>query len=542
MAKDNDPFRGKNPDPSDAERDAQKMQGSPDAHEALLLQEVNGLEFAGEHQAVITKLAALPPHLLTPPLAFALARAEVNAADPGERASFLRALELLERCRDAFGDTYAWNCCEVFALYFLEREGEAIPFLEHMRALRPDDEDAQRMLDDARHELTCPIFMKTFRNRVQSFWYWFCAEFEEGCPSEGDAQAAARRCARRLLEEVGARWSVHCTGPAGSEGRPVLEISPNHDSLALFPIFALLDAAPDEVRRKWDLRACRSPLSPAVVRALAERAAGLRGLLGPEELRCAFVIDDHRPMLQFYSEALRGLKEEESDRVFAVLEELVDHLVGEAVAMRFLPRLAVRRRRPIEDGFSIFELPERLLLAQPRAAGWTARNDVEERYEYWSRPGARESGLRSDIRSGWTRAPALVSDLNEDDPASSNSLHQLGAAAGFFYFELGADGKPEEAAARLEALLVRFRRRLAEVSREVAVVGEAFSERRAYQDVILWDPNDIFVRAEAFEKTLERSVAVFGFRSFHPQAGILFFRTDGTDDNDASGKDEAGGA
>lgn len=541
MAEKKDSTRGQTPDSSDAARAEEMRQVFSGEHEALLLQEVSELESAGAQHAVIQKLEALPPHLLTPSLAFALARAKVRVAAPGERASLLRALELLDGCRGSFEDAYAWNYFEAFALFFLEREGEAIPFLERAHALRPDDEDAPRMIESARHELTCPIFVKPFRERVQSFWRWFCGEFAGGVPSTGAPSAEARRCARRLLEEVGARWSVHFIRPDDSEGRPVLEISPDHDSLALFPIFALIDAAPDEVRRKWDLRACRSPLSPATVSALAQRPAGLRGLLGPDDLRCAIVMDDHRFLLQFYSEALRGLKEEESDRVFAVLEELVDHLVGEAVAMRFLPRLAIRRRGPIEDGFSIFELPERLLLAQPRAAGWTARKDVEERYEYWSKPGAGERGLRSDIRRGWTRAPALVSDLNEGDPASANGLHQLGAAAGFFYFELW-EGKGEAAAAELEALLVRFRSQLSEVSGEAVFVGEAFSERRAYQDVILWDPNDAFVFAEAFEKTLEKRVAVFGFRSFHPQAGILFFRTGEAAENDASGKARAEGA
>ena len=63
-----------------------------------------------------------------------------------------------------------------YALYFLDRDGEALRFFERALEKKPGDEDAIARLEAARRGVTLPIFLKPFRNRVKLVWRCFSEE------------------------------------------------------------------------------------------------------------------------------------------------------------------------------------------------------------------------------------------------------------------------------------------------------------------------------------------------------------------------------
>lgn len=230
-------------------------------------------------------------------------------------------------------------------------------------------------------------------------------------------------------------------------------------------------------------------------------------------------------MLQIYSDTLCGLEESESGPVFRTLTLLIDHLVGEAVSARFISAVSLLRRPPEGEVFRLFELPERLAALEPRAAHWTYEDVRRERLEYWLKPKPGAVSPGTDIRYGATTAAALLNGLRSGDPTVVNALGRQGAAAGLVYFERRERSDPEAAEALHRKLLADLRNVIDEVPNEVTVTGAAFSDRRSYLELVLWDAQAAFSRINAYAKTLGDEAPVLAFRSFHPKAGILFFRS-----------------
>lgn len=57
-----------------------------------------------------------------------------------------------------------------------------------------------------------------------------------------------------------------------------------------------------------------------------------------------------------------------------------------------------------------------------------------------------------------------------------------------------------------------------------SVVGEAFSERRCYVEVMLWDSDRVFEAVQNWSSQAS-NVRAAAFRSYRRSAGILFFKS-----------------
>lgn len=502
------------------------------SEESAWLAKVAAWNEAADYRAVIDALEALPAKERTPRLTGELARAYNNIALPGDRAPLLRALDLLGECREALQETHEWNFRCAYALFHLDREGEALPFWERALELKPDDADTIEMIRQTLHFLTVPQFIEPFRIRAAAFWEAFLLDEEaivrgltSHRPEEGEA--AAGRLAE-LLSPFDAGWSLGLMPGLRADPRMVLELSPEHDFSELLPIHALFAAAPEAVRERWVLRCGRGRLPAAVLERLyAARGGFTDGLVNPTELRCALEAGEGGLVLQIYSETLCGLEAYESDPVFRTLSLLIDHLVGEAASARFISAITLLRRPPTGEVFPLFELREKLAAREPRAAHWTYEDVRNERLEYWLKPKPEAQSPGTDIRFGETSAAPLLNGLRSGDPTVMNTLTQKGAAAGLLYFERSGTPDPEAAEALHKELLTALKALLADAPNESSVTGEAFSVRRSYLEVVLWDARAVFTRLNAYAKTLGDEAPVLAFRSFHPKAGILFFRSPG---------------
>ena len=217
------------------------------------------------------------------------------------------------------------------------------------------------------------------------------------------------------------------------------------------------------------------------------------------------------------------MDEEESALVFEQLTPLIDHLIGEAASMRFIRNLTILRKPPEDGGFLLSELPERIAALEPRAKNYTHRDIAEERLDYWLKP-EKEAEINFDIRFGWTAAPisSIVTVLV--------NLRLLMCFIGralrlILLFERAAAVSPEAAEALDRTIIADFRGMLSETAPGAAsVVGEAFSERRCYVEVMLWDSDRVFEAVQNWSSQAS-NVRAAAFRSYRRSAGILFFKS-----------------
>lgn len=101
-----------------------------------------------EYQKIIEELEKIPASERSHAFTGLLARAYENAANGTERPEYhLRAIELLMSAVEE--DDPNWNFRMGFALYWLDREEEAIPYFEKIFSLIPADPETQAFWADA---------------------------------------------------------------------------------------------------------------------------------------------------------------------------------------------------------------------------------------------------------------------------------------------------------------------------------------------------------------------------------------------------------
>ena len=154
-----------------------------------LLEQCETWHEAGEYSRIVEALERVPENERTTGIDMELARAYNNLGEPGDiegRRKYRRALDLLRSHSDELADDYSWNFRTGYALFYLEREGEALPYFEKALELHPGDdpkynskEDIQKFIDGCREMMALPRFSKSFRDRVAEAWEVFADEEAE---------------------------------------------------------------------------------------------------------------------------------------------------------------------------------------------------------------------------------------------------------------------------------------------------------------------------------------------------------------------------
>ena len=143
----------------------------------------------GEHEKIARALEALPEAQRTAATDMELARAYNNLAQPDEpegRELLRRAVALMLPHEQNCPDPYSWNFRMGYACYYLDREGEALGYLERALELHPGDapdrntqKEIRELIEDCRRRLTLPRFERTFRRRSGDAWAAFARQEAE---------------------------------------------------------------------------------------------------------------------------------------------------------------------------------------------------------------------------------------------------------------------------------------------------------------------------------------------------------------------------
>ena len=444
----------------------------------------------GEHEKIARALEALPEAQRTAATDMELARAYNNLAQPDEpegRELLRRAVALMLPHEQDCPDPYSWNFRMGYACYYLDREGEALGYLERALELHPGDapdrntqKEIRELIEDCRRRLTLPRFERTFRRRAGDAWAAFARQEAELrrlmdlCEAEAvvklfDLCAAALH---RAFNDVAFAF-------VRSGQRYRLVLSPQGNWARLFELAYFARLAPAALAEHWDVLVGAQPGGEPVV------------LLDGQRLDCGDARvqvcrrDERMVTLSLYCPALADV---DRDRAARPLADLLDMTLGELPRMRTVAACAVADG-PLEDSVPLGELPAAL-----EEMGFDLSLDpavcLENCYaSYRMEPNEDpDADWRLDVVAGSTRCAPLVRQYLQGESAAVDLLHGDGAAAGFLCWPL--DGfSPEERGGRAFALRDALERALAEKAGDVALtlLGGATGLFCGYLDLIAWD-------------------------------------------------------
>ena len=451
-----------------------------------------------EAQKVIDALEALPNEERTPELDSELAKAYISIAEIGAagRPLYQKALELLQPHQEELGEDHCWNYRMASAYYYLDQEGPALRYFERALKARPGDPDTQQYIDACRHYLALPRFEKNFRERTQEAWAAF-AQIEAELRHIMDNDPAHQR-GEELLEMCGEALKAALPDVSlelGFEGEKYeLVLSPEGFLHHLFPLVYFQQQAPASVREHWDIRVGRQPCEGFMLRAgdLEIRAEDVQMWVEPT---------GHQQVnLVLYCEKLKGLLQEDADRVWWALSMLVDQTIGEVAAIALIAGLDVNPEPKDQPARPLSELPQ--LLQSMGFTLWREGSDyLENSFLTYDLEPVQDpdADWRLDVYTGTCRLPVLINDYLSARSDVMDEYHRDGITAGFLCYPLSGFTGEDRGKAMLD-----FRDNLQDsILREVGAeavtfLGGATGLYHGYLDFIAWDLPAVLTAAQAF--------------------------------------------
>ena len=451
-----------------------------------------------EFQRVIDALEALPAGERTPELDSELAKAYISIAEIGAagRPLYQKALDLLQPHEEELGEDHCWNYRMASAYYYLDEEGPALRYFERALKARPGDPDTQQYIDACRHYLALPRFDKNFRERTREAWAAF-AQIEAELRQIMDTDETHQR-GEELIEKCGNALKTALCDTAfelGFNGEMYeLILSPDGLRSRLFPLVYFQQQAPASVLEHWIVRVGRQPCEGFMLRAgdIEIRAEDVQMWVEPT--------DNQQVNLVLSCEKLKGLLQEDADRVWWALSMLVDQTIGEVSAIAFVAGFDVYAQPKNEPAKLLSELPELL-----QSMGFTLWRDGSDYLEnsyltYELKPVQDpDADWRMDIYTGICRLPVLINDYMSARSDVMDEYHRDGIAAGFLCYPLSSFTGEERSETVLE-----FRDDLRDaILREagaeaVTFLGGATGLYCGYLDFIAWDLPAVLNAAQAF--------------------------------------------
>ena len=126
-----------------------------------LLRQIDEWHETDEHQKIIDAIEALPSEEWGYELTGMLARAYNNVSPAPCDWQLEKAVSLLESVKEEGKDDAVWHYRLGYALYYLDREEEALSYFRRASELDPDDEDALQFIEWCKEDLLSKAVMYT---------------------------------------------------------------------------------------------------------------------------------------------------------------------------------------------------------------------------------------------------------------------------------------------------------------------------------------------------------------------------------------------
>ncbi len=390
-----------------------------------MLEIVADLDEKEDYRGIIRLLEAEPDDERHPALTFELARACNNAAEFGG-SELLRAIRLLESVRDRYENTHKWQFRMGYALFYLEREEEALPCFERAEALQKGDQDSLEFMRLCRFQMAFPRFAKPLRERINDFWDGMAQKTPgllKRLADPDECQDAQLEITEDLQKVVPGALAY-----VGAIAGPVdLNLSADGDWLRIYLLRALIRRMPEELRSDWRLTLGRRRGS---IRCGSTSTAGssmpVTSISGRKSRRKGV-----QTRLIAYHEAFSKLSRSRVCRSLSCVQALLDNAVGEAVRMKYYYDLRLTRKPESGVGFSVQEFQSYLRETDPMKLVTTMDDYLDESNEFdWDGSEEKDCDYLLDAVHAELSCPALVLAYFKNDPDLMRMLAQSGATAG----------------------------------------------------------------------------------------------------------------
>ena len=472
-----------------------------------------------EPAKIIELLESLPQAALNHERMGWLARAYNNLASNEENPEHCEtAIRVLESMWDEESEKdELWNHRMGFALYCLDREGEAVEYFLRTLDGNPCDslrDDTKKLLDDCCKFLSNPRYAKGyFAERVEKAWAAF-AEHEaelrrlvdEGAPGE-EIQQLAFSCLEPaffpdLSFEIGTQ-NYHIVLSAGC--RWIL--------YWLFRYF--LSRMPESVRAHWKFSIGRNA-NPDLSIDFGE------GKISAEEVQVLITEDEGGESVSV--EVYHPLLHAGQSPAWWRAEILVDNAVGELVNTEFVSVINVLEEAPApEASIPLAQLRDVLAERYGDDPRWENIDVILQgtmNYSFKEQADIEPDDLRFDITTGTTSMPRLVGEFARDESGLQDLLHRFGAVGGFFAFDVpGLNEMPEaerEAAIDEACTALENHIRTHAEGNCVDFIGRAVGRFHVYVDFIAYDNSKVCYAAFKFFENY-----VCGLPNLSPRCGLV---------------------
>lgn len=145
-----------------------------------------------------------------------------------------------------------------FALFYLDRAGEALERFKRALIERPDDEDTKEFIGACCDKLTLPIYKRNFAQRIKDGWEKFAAgesELQRLISEKADSDDITSLCQELLFDT----FTDFCFEVGFNGEKYDLILSPEKDKLMLYLFAEFKKHAPESVKEHWNIYLGRQP-------------------------------------------------------------------------------------------------------------------------------------------------------------------------------------------------------------------------------------------------------------------------------------------
>ena len=448
-----------------------------------------------EYQKIIDALEAVPAEERTPEMDSELARAYNNLAELGDRELFKKAIALLAPHEEYFAGDHCWNFRMGYSYYYLDQEGRALPYFRKALEARPGDEDSQMLINDCEKRITLPRFEKCFRERTEAAWEAF-AQQEAGLRRFMDEDKNRER-GEELIEQcekiLNFAFDEICFEMGFNGKKHELILTPEGNRVKLFQLVYFQKHAPKEVLEHWNILVGRQSNPNIGLRSGGWEISGDDVQLWLEQQ------GENSFALSAYCEKLLPLLREDENRVWWILTNLTDQVLGEIPHMRYIDSFDMLETPREEPCVLLSKLPDEL-----KGMGLDLSIDPEVLLEsytgYEMKPDENpDADWRLDIIAGITCCPPFINDYMSAESGCMDDFHADGAAAGFFCYPLDTL-RDENGSQKIFDFREKLESALLTDAGEDAVTltGGATGLYCGYVDFIAWDLRAVLNAAQEF--------------------------------------------
>lgn len=490
--------------------------------EKEILAKIEKLNEQEDYGKIMDLIENLPEAEQTPPVLCELARAFNNAAvredtDEIDTELLKAAVNVLESIENKFPENdHLLNYRMGYALFYLDRVGNALKRFNKALTGKPNDEDTEQFIKRCIDKLTLPVYKRNFAQRIEDGWDKFAAG-EEKLRRLITEKAGSEEIIDYCHELLSDTFVDFCYELGFNGEKYDLILSPEKNKFMLYLFDAFKKKAPASVTEHWNILLGRQPASEKFeLGFLGER-------FSLSEVTVRIERSDEGCNIIGYSEKLsRLMKDDKKDESLWIFDLLLDMTLGEIVNMRYVDTIDLAPQ-PFE-GISLLKLPEEMKKRFGEKEDWDSVEsylDTVSGYELKPREFAEDEypTPRLDSFVCFSSVPQLLFDYFNNEPQTVNKADNDGVAAGFIFFPVYVF--EEDGNAKRGEKILGFRDELQsyienKAGESCVFIGGASGADNCYLDFLAWD----------IRKVLDAAVEFFAEQDIVPWAFYQSFRTD----------------